>query len=273
MSKLNLPLTLTGERIEYQRLYDLTGTMGRNMTTTGAYSFTSLSSGTTYSTTTGGEYNVFLQLQTVLGNYGIVDVDFNPLVSHLTIDASETVKGHVELATAAETTTGTDATRAVHPAGLKVELDKKIPLTQKGIANGVAILDSSVMVPASQVGAIEFRAGVFEIGTSLFSISSQSTTFVNSGQTKTLGAGGTLRFSMLLRVQGSDTAIAQVTRNGVPVGIERTTTSTTDVTFTEDISGWSVGDVIGVRGKVLNSTANWVITTTDISVLSAPILV
>ena len=45
-----------------------------------------------------------------------------------TANASETVKGIVELATAAETTTGTDNTRAVHPAGLKVELDKKAPL-------------------------------------------------------------------------------------------------------------------------------------------------
>jgi hypothetical protein len=42
--------------------------------------------------------------------------------------ASETVAGVVELATAAETTTGTDNTRAVHPAGLKVELDKKANL-------------------------------------------------------------------------------------------------------------------------------------------------
>ena len=41
-----------------------------------------------------------------------------------TVDATEAAKGIVELATAAETTTGTDATRAVHPAGLKVELDK-----------------------------------------------------------------------------------------------------------------------------------------------------
>jgi hypothetical protein len=47
-------------------------------------------------------------------------------------DASETVKGIVELATAAETTTGTDSTRAVHPAGLKVELDKCL---KKNIAN------------------------------------------------------------------------------------------------------------------------------------------
>lgn len=43
-------------------------------------------------------------------------------------DASTTVKGIVELATAGETTTGTDGTRAVTPAGLKVELDKKAAL-------------------------------------------------------------------------------------------------------------------------------------------------
>ena len=41
-------------------------------------------------------------------------------------NASETVSGIVELATAAETTTGTATNRAVHPAGLKVELDKKL---------------------------------------------------------------------------------------------------------------------------------------------------
>jgi hypothetical protein len=46
----------------------------------------------------------------------------------LAVTASETVAGKVELATAAETTTGTDDTRAVHPKGLKVELDKKLNL-------------------------------------------------------------------------------------------------------------------------------------------------
>jgi hypothetical protein len=48
-------------------------------------------------------------------------------------DASETVAGKVELATAAETTTGTDNTRAVHPAGLKVELDKKASLASPAL--------------------------------------------------------------------------------------------------------------------------------------------
>ena len=50
-------------------------------------------------------------------------------------DASETVKGIVELATAAETTTGTDATRAVHPAGLKAVLDSLALLIDGGFAN------------------------------------------------------------------------------------------------------------------------------------------
>ena len=50
------------------------------------------------------------------------------LDTHKAETATETVKGHVELATAAETTAGTDSTRAVHPVGLKVELDKKLAL-------------------------------------------------------------------------------------------------------------------------------------------------
>ncbi|MCE2835483.1 MAG: hypothetical protein LW834_00545, partial [Cyanobium sp. 49614_E6] len=60
-------------------------------------------------------------------------VDAAQLKAAAPADASETVKGIVELATAAETTTGTDNTRAVHPAGLKVELDKKAPLASPAL--------------------------------------------------------------------------------------------------------------------------------------------
>jgi hypothetical protein len=45
-------------------------------------------------------------------------------------DASETVKGKVELATAAETVAGTDNTRAVHPAGLMAALNATSGLLQ-----------------------------------------------------------------------------------------------------------------------------------------------
>ena len=41
------------------------------------------------------------------------------------VDATESAKGIVELATAAESQTGTDNTRAVHPAGLKSTLDNR----------------------------------------------------------------------------------------------------------------------------------------------------
>lgn len=78
---------MTGEKREYQRLYELPATAGRNMTTSGSYSFTSSSSGTTYSNTTGGEYDVFLQLQTALANYDIIDTDFNNKVEVSDFDA------------------------------------------------------------------------------------------------------------------------------------------------------------------------------------------
>lgn len=52
--------------------------------------------------------------------------------------ASETVSGRVELATAAEATTGTDTTRAVHPAGLKAVADTKAALSHTHAATDIA---------------------------------------------------------------------------------------------------------------------------------------
>lgn len=48
-------------------------------------------------------------------------------------DASETVKGIVELADATETAVGTSITLAVHPAGLKTQLDLKAPLASPAL--------------------------------------------------------------------------------------------------------------------------------------------
>lgn len=57
---------------------------------------------------------------TTLAHWTVINKNIPDIVT-----ASESEVGIVELATAAETTTGTDNARAVHPAGLKVELDKK----------------------------------------------------------------------------------------------------------------------------------------------------
>lgn len=59
---------------------------------------------------------------------GYDGVTWSSVSGDAVVAATESIAGKVELATAAETTTGTDSTRAVHPAGLKVELDKKANL-------------------------------------------------------------------------------------------------------------------------------------------------
>jgi len=75
-------------------------------------------------------------------------------------DASETVKGIVELATAAETTTGTDSTRAVHPAGLKVELDKKAPLASPALTGVPTAPTAAVGTDTTQIATTAFVKAV-----------------------------------------------------------------------------------------------------------------
>jgi hypothetical protein len=53
----------------------------------------------------------------------------NQVATHEAKDATTAAKGHIQLATNAEVTTGTDTSKAVTPAGAKVELDKKVSLT------------------------------------------------------------------------------------------------------------------------------------------------
>lgn len=57
---------------------------------------------------------------TTLGHWTTVNKNIPDIV-----DATESAKGIVELATAAESQTGSDNTRAVHPAGLKSTLDNR----------------------------------------------------------------------------------------------------------------------------------------------------
>ena len=72
--------------------------------------------------------------------------------THTISAASETVKGAVELATAAGTTAGTDNTRAVHPAGLKVELDKKAPL-ESPVLTGTVVAGRQILGGFGALGA------------------------------------------------------------------------------------------------------------------------
>jgi hypothetical protein len=66
-----------------------------------------------------------------------------------------------------------------------------------------------------------------------------------------IGRGGTLRIKFDLRATVYP-VYAQIWRNNAPVGTIRTTNSTGYVTFTEDISGWSKGDLVQIRGFTSN---------------------
>lgn len=65
-----------------------------------------------------------------------------------------------------------------------------------------------------------------------------------------LGGQGTLRIKFDIKeTSGSQTYFAKIYRNGSPVGTERSTTSSTYATFSEDLAGWSDGDTCEVYVK------------------------
>jgi len=70
--------------------------------------------------------------------------------------ASESAPGKVELATAAETATGTDVSRAVHPAGLKPLLDAKAPLSSPGFTGTPTAPTASAGTSTTQLATTAF---------------------------------------------------------------------------------------------------------------------
>jgi hypothetical protein len=70
--------------------------------------------------------------------------------------ATDAATGVIELATAAEVTTGTDTTRAVTPAGLKVELDKKANLAAPTFTGVAAAVTAAVGTNTTQIATTAF---------------------------------------------------------------------------------------------------------------------
>lgn len=60
------------------------------------------------------------------------------------------------------------------------------------------------------------------------------------------GQAGAFRVKFSMRSPGGNLLYGRVYRNGVAVGTVRSTSSTTSVEFSEDISGWSYDDLIQV---------------------------
>lgn len=103
-------------------------------------------------------------------------------------------------------------------------------------------MDSSQFVRRAQAGAVLVHSNA----------TGQTTTSTSYWKVKEsrIGKGGTYRIAFGLRTDNSSVAaFGRIYRNGVAVGTERSTTSTTLVTFTEDVSGWSPNDLVQIYAR------------------------
>ena len=101
-------------------------------------------------------------------------------------------------------------------------------------------------------------AGDYLLVTNPAEWSTTSTTYVKLKETK-VGVGGTFRIKFSLAKDAS-LAYGQIYRNGAAVGTEQSTSSVypTFVEFSEDIGGWSPGDLIQVYVKRSGGTISYV---------------
>jgi hypothetical protein len=65
-----------------------------------------------------------------------------------------------------------------------------------------------------------------------------------------IARAGTYRIKWQMKNTSGSTVYGKIYRNGSPVGTEKNTNSTTYVTVSDDISGWSAGDTCELWSKV-----------------------
>jgi hypothetical protein len=109
------------------------------------------------------------------------------------VAGTETAVGHVQLATAAETTTGTLNTKAVHPAGLKVELDKKANLASPALTGTPTAPTATAGTNTTQLATTAFVMSSLSANVKIdeFTATAGQTSFTISG---TPLAGSAVRF-------------------------------------------------------------------------------
>ena len=124
--------------------------------------------------------------------------------------ASETVAGKVELATAAETTTGTDDTRAVHPAGLKVELDKKANLASPTFTGTPAAPTAAPGTNTTQLATTAFVTAALTAEPDVTDGDKGDITVSSSGTTWTIDAGA-VTYAKIQDVSATDKLLGRST--------------------------------------------------------------
>lgn len=100
----------------------------------------------------------------------------------------------------------------------------------------------------SKVTVLDISVGDYLTHTNSTERSTASTTYTKAKESLLRGKG-TLRITFELKRTGLGAAYGRVYRNGAAVGTERSNTSGTYVEYSEDISGWSDGDLVQVYFK------------------------
>ena len=208
----------------------------------------------------GGTVALKTQTLTVTGGEGIDTVASNQTITITGENASTTNKGIVELATDAETNTGTDAARVVTPAGLTAWTGDTAVVTVGTLA----------------AGAISSGFGAIDIGTSALAAGSATVAGTNiSGSSVSVATGGSETTSIIALVAVATYSSAQFDytvndgtnyRAGTVIAIWKAGASitftdystpdignTSDATFTMDESGGNA------RLKFTSSAGTWAV--------------
>jgi len=126
---------------------------------------------------------------------------------------------------------------------------------------GISVLTTElVLFPSSAQKDLhkltDFVAGNYFICADDREDSHTSSTYTKVAEFK-IGRGGTLRiyFELKLSVEVAN-VYGRIYRNGVGVGTERITTNTDYVSFTEDIGGWSIGDLVQLYTRITATTTS-----------------
>ncbi len=146
------------------------------------------------------------------------------IVTHEGTAATDALAAHVELATQAETSLGTDTGRVVTPA------------TVKGLWTHTAAASDTLRASSDAE-------------------CTNNTTTYEKKKTFTMNADGAYRIKFWLAASGN-TAYGRIYKNGVAFGTERSTTSASAVVFSEDLS-FSDGDTceLWIKNSNAGSTA------------------
>ena len=127
-------------------------------------------------------------------------------------------------------------------------------------ANNLVQLDANAKLPAvdgSQLTGLNIPAAYspnYTAGNILVAYANTERSITSNNYSKVkeiaVGRGGTLRIIFDLKTTyGDRTAYGYVYRNGSPVGAEQTSSNTSYETKSQDISGWTTGDLVQLYYK------------------------